>query len=252
MPRSARIKSSSSIYHVILRGINRQDIFEEDEDKKKFLWILRDCIGVSGCHIYAYCLMSNHVHILIGIGNEDIDVIMKRTGSRYVFYFNDKYGRVGHLFQDRFKSEVVENDRYFLTVVRYILQNPLKAGLESKPGNYVWSSYGAYSGRPDQITDISIATKIAGGKEKIIDFINESNDDSVLDFSLGRKKLSDDELRERLYQVTGCRSVTEYQNESKEKQKAYVLQMRKDGLSLSQIARLTGKSKTMIHKIVNG
>ena len=250
MPRCARKKSSTNIYHIMLRGINRQDIFEEDEDKKKFLFILRDCIKVSECHIYAYCLMSNHVHILIGTATESIDVIMKRIGSRYVQFFNDKYGRVGHLFQDRYKSETVENDKYFLTVLRYIIQNPMKAGIETKPGNYIWSSYGAYSGRADHITDVALAIGMTGDKEKLIEFINESNEDSALDVSAVRTRMSDEEMKRKMFQITGCGTVADYQNSPKEMQKSYVLQMRKNGLSLSQIARLTGRSKTMIHKIV--
>ena len=141
MPRGARKTSSTDIYHVMLRGINRQDIFEEDEDKKIFLWIIRECIKVSGCDIYAYCLMSNHVHILIRTKTESIGVIMKRIGTRYVLYFNEKYGRVGHLFQDRFKSEPIETDEYFLTVLRYIHQNPLKANMCKKLEDYAYSSY---------------------------------------------------------------------------------------------------------------
>lgn len=250
MPRRAREKSSTNIYHVMLRGINRQDIFEDNEDKKFFLLIVRDCVRISECQIYAYCLMSNHVHILVRTVTETIDVIMKRIGSRYAQYFNEKYGRVGHLFQDRFKSEAVEDDKYFLTVLRYIIQNPMKAGIESNLGNYIWSSYGAYVDRWDHITNISFALEMTGGKEKLIEFLKEGNEDSALDVSTGRTRISDEELKSRMLQITGCRTVADYQNMPKEKQKSYVLQMHKKGFSLSQIAILTGKSKTKIHKIV--
>jgi REP element-mobilizing transposase RayT len=141
MPREAREKSKRGIYHVMLRGINRQDIFGDDEDRIKFVETMADCKVISGYKLYGYCLMSNHVHILIKIEKEPIEQVFKRIGARYVHWYNWKYERCGHLFQDRFKSEVVENDSYFLVVLRYILQNLVKAGLTASIGEYRWSSY---------------------------------------------------------------------------------------------------------------
>ena len=146
MPRQPRRKSSYDIYHIMLRGINRQEIFAEEEDFRKFLYVLRDCKNASGFTLYAYCLMSNHVHLLLRAGSEPIDQIFKRLGSKFVYWYNAKYERTGHLFQDRFRSETIENEAQFLSVLRYILQNPLKAGIEKRPGTYPWSSFRSYSG----------------------------------------------------------------------------------------------------------
>ena len=132
MPRQARRKSESGIYHILLRGINRQQIFEDIEDFEKFLEVLKDCKAISDYKLFAYCLMSNHVHLLIKEEKEPIEQIMKRIATRFVYWYNIKYQRVGHLFQDRFKSEPVENDAYFMTVIRYIHQNPLKAGFHRR------------------------------------------------------------------------------------------------------------------------
>ena len=129
MPRQARRKSKSGIYHVLLRGINRQQIFEDNEDFEMFLQVLKDCKAISECKLFAYCLMGNHIHLLVQESKEPIGQFMKRILTRFVYWYNVKYQRVGHLFQDRFKSEPVENDSYFMTVIRYIHQNPLKAGL---------------------------------------------------------------------------------------------------------------------------
>ena len=126
MPRVAREKSKTGIYHIILRAVNRQIIFEEDEDAIKFLETLERYKETSGYEIYAYCLMGNHVHILLKEGKEDLGVTMRRIGASYVYWYNWKYERVGHLFQDRYKSEVVETEKYLLAVLRYIHQNPLK------------------------------------------------------------------------------------------------------------------------------
>ena len=108
MPRMSKQKSSTGIYHIILRGINRQIIFEANEDKKKFLEILKKYKGGARYKIYAYCIMDNHVHILIKEGKEPLLKIMKRIGVSYVYWYNYKYERSVHLFQDRYKSELVK------------------------------------------------------------------------------------------------------------------------------------------------
>jgi len=112
-----------------MRGINRQSIFEDEEDKHKFIETFARYTEISCYRLFAYCLMDNHIHILLEEQKEPLAMIMKRISSSYVLWFNRKYGRCGHLFQERFKSETVDNDRYFLTVLRYIHQNPLKAKL---------------------------------------------------------------------------------------------------------------------------
>ena len=127
MPRSARRLSATDTYHVMLRGINRQQIFMDDEDCRRFVRILSDCKQLSGFELYAWCLMPNHIHMLIHVQNEPLEKIIKRIGSRFVWWYNMKYERVGHLFQDRYRSEPVEEDAYFLTVLRYILPIPRDA-----------------------------------------------------------------------------------------------------------------------------
>ena len=113
MPRSARNKSSTGIYHVILRGINKKRIFEDNEDKLRFLETIRISQEASKYQVYAYCLMSNHVHLLMKEGNENLGMAFRRIGASYVYWCNWKYNRQGHLFQDRYKSEAVDTDEYF-------------------------------------------------------------------------------------------------------------------------------------------
>ena len=141
MARQIRKKSGTGIYHVMLRGINRQDIFEDDEDYLQMTSILRgqseryDEKGLRlppFCTFYAYCLMSNHLHLLIQEREDNISDIVKRIGVTYAHYFNKKYERNGHLFQDRFRSEPVDDIGYFITLLRYIHQNPLKASEVNK------------------------------------------------------------------------------------------------------------------------
>lgn len=146
MSRYARRKSKSGIYHIMLRGINRQDIFEDDEDRQRLLETIKHYKTVSDYEIYGYCLMSNHVHLLLAEKEEPLSLAIKRISSSYVYWYNWKYGRCGHLFQDRFKSEIVEDEGYLLTVLRYIHQNPVKAGLVKDVKEFAWSSHHEYLG----------------------------------------------------------------------------------------------------------
>lgn len=144
MARSLRKKSSTGIYHVMLRGINGQPIFDEEEDRYRLLSTFYRYKRVSGFQLFAYCFMENHIHLLIQENEETISQVVKRVSASYVYWYNRKYERSGYLFQGRFLSEVVENDSYFLTVLRYIHQNPVKAGLQKRVEDYQWTSYHCY------------------------------------------------------------------------------------------------------------
>jgi len=161
MPRQTRKKSGSGIYHVLLRGINRQTIFEDEEDSDKLLKILGIYKAELNCSIYAYCFMHNHVHLLIRTGGEDLAALMRKVGAKYVYWYNRKYDRIGGLFQDRYKSEPVEDDSYFLTVLRYIHLNPVKAGICKTASDYKESSYNDYM-HPwkGQVTDTVFALSL--------------------------------------------------------------------------------------------
>lgn len=252
MPREARAKSASNIYHVMLRGINRQVIFECDADRQYFMNVLQGCKDVSGFTLHAFCLMANHVHLLIEPADEPLDVIFKRIGSRYAVWYNRKYQRVGHLFQDRFRSENVETDQYFMTVLRYILQNPMKAGMESRPGNYRWSSYKAYEKGSGMITDTKYAEDLFGGREALIDFVQQGNDDTGMDEAQYDWRLRDDQALEVMKRITHCSSVSDFQLLDKPSKKAYVREMYLEKLSLGQIALLTGMPKSTIHAQIRG
>lgn len=159
MARQARKKSETGIYHIILRGINKQNIFEDDEDKRKFLETLKYYKRMCNYSLYGYCLMDNHTHFLIKEREETISQVIKRISAGYVRWYNEKYERCGHLFQDRFKSEAVESEKCFLTILRYIHQNPVKAGIAEHVSSYLWSSYQEYYEK-GRIADIDFALNI--------------------------------------------------------------------------------------------
>ena len=158
MSRQGRIQSGTGVYHVMMRGINRQRIFEDSEDHYTFLQCLRSAqeqytpLGdrlPNSCHYYAYALMSNHFHLLLHAKDDTVGNIVKRIASSYVYYFNGKYGRDGHLFKERFRSEPCEDWAYFVTLLRYIHQNPVKAGMVNRVSEYEFTSWHEYLGGAD-------------------------------------------------------------------------------------------------------
>ncbi len=247
MPRLPRLKSESGIYHIILRGINQQVIFEDNEDYIKFVEILEKYKVVSGYKLFAYCLMSNHIHILLKVEKESVDLVMKRIAGSYVYWYNWKYYRKGHLFQDRFKSEPVENDAYFLTVLRYIHQNPIKAKLVKNINEYEYSSYNDYVYCKNSLIDTDFVFLMIS-KEQFVEFNNEINDDICLDIEEQKFRLSDNDAREIIKEITKCDNVAEFQAlETKERDK-FIKKLKNEGLSIRQISRLTGVSKGIVEK----
>lgn len=250
MSRHARQRSQSGVYHVILRGINRQAFFEDDDDREKFLSCLLYYKKVCDYVVYGYCLMDNHIHLLIKEGTESIGNVMKRIGVSYVLWYNRKYARCGPLFQDRFKSEVVETDEYLLTALRYIHQNPLKAGIIKDIAKYRWSSYAEYVGKSRIIETSLIEGSFAEQRKKFItrfvEFMNEQSDDTCIDIR-DTKRMSDEEVRRILQNYAGVQSDTELQRLDKVKRDVVIRKLKAaNGVTTRQIARLTGISQSTI------
>ena len=272
MPRTARETSKTGIYHVILRGINQQNIFEEDEDKNKFLYILHDTKLTCGYEIYAYALMNNHVHLLIKIGASPIEEVFKRIGGKYVYWFNTKYQRTGHLFQDRFKSEPVEDEEYLLTVICYIHYNPLLGGL-SDSLDYEYSSYADYSSetgdgsmspvdtnekhlrlhretqnRPPslRLTDTDFPLKTIGA-EQFFRFHDAPTERSVMEIhELQRHAVTEEKAHAILLKICGAKSSADFQRLPKADQAEAILLAHQRGVSIRQLNRLTGVSRKLI------
>ncbi|MTI94434.1 MAG: transposase [Firmicutes bacterium] len=144
MTRRARALSPTGIYHVMVRGIGRMKIFHDDRDMVRYLETLERFNREQQYRLYAYCLMNNHVHLLLKEENEPLSLTMKRIGVSYSKYYNLRYERVGHVFQDRFRSEAIKSEAQFVRCARYIHTNPVKAGITACPSQYSWSSYASY------------------------------------------------------------------------------------------------------------
>ena len=327
MPRKPRKFSSTGIYHIMTRGIDRMAIFHDDEDRKKYLEILASCLpGEQGsnsgddrfCHteggteeplsmrecvqvedgslvlasrdkggrpqpasLYNYCLMDNHVHLLLKPGSEPLSCLMKRIGVRYAAYYKLKYHRTGHLFQDRFRSEAVEDDSYFLAVYRYITLNPVKAGLCEKPGQYPWcgirsSGDGFFchtEGGTKEASSMRECVQVEDGslvptscdkgtvpnhvqsaqpqlaplpvdatREQIWNYICAD----ALEIHPFTERVLDGEAKELLLRFSGLQNPLDVTRLPRQEQVFLFYRLQEEGVSIQQMARLTGIAKTNI------
>ncbi|MBQ8924244.1 MAG: transposase [Lachnospiraceae bacterium] len=245
MPRQARKKSCTDIYHVMLRGVNRQTIFYDAEDRKEFLKRLLKYKKELGFDLYAYCLMDNHIHLLLRSYEFGLDTLFRSLGASYVHWYNKKYDRVGNLFQDRYKSETVEDELYLMTVLRYILRNPVSAGMCSCPGEYEYSSIREYVECDEWITDIGFIlgfVKI----DDLIEYINTDNNDKCIDDNVV-KRLPDAEIAKIIYKKYKLDDL----NSEKSVRDAAVADMLGQGVTIHQLSRVTGIPRSTIRSIKN-
>ena len=263
MPRQARESSGTGIYHVMMLGINHQSIFEEQEDYYKFLNTLEmmaqsyEPDGTpSGRNyiLYAYCLMSNHIHLLIREREDTIGMAIKRIASSYVYYYNHKYSRDGHLFRERYKSEPVNNMAYFVTLLRYIHQNPVKAGMVKKVQDYEFSSWHEYEDKHSTffpLCDTRTVLKRISYNE-LNDLVNDplSDDVSCLDIEdVSKGRPSDDQVMLLIKEKTGATNSSAFQQLPDEIRRSVLIELKGRRASLRQLERLSGIGKSMIYRM---
>lgn len=192
----------------MLRGTDRRLIFADDEDYRYFLKILSKVRDETLFSLYTYCLMSNHSHLLAKEGNEPISDTMKRIEIMYAHHYNQKYELCGHLFQDRFRSEPVNDERAFLSVMRYICHNPVKAGLCDDPFLYPWlgcSGVGicAGDGLLDPLTGITDFSE-----RELYEFIKQESNEEHLEYTT-KKFFSDEKAVRLLCNECHCKNIVE-------------------------------------------
>ncbi len=243
LPRQARNIHESGYRHVIIRGIGKQILFEDDHDNIFFLRILERYSKETDVSVCAYCLMENHAHLLIYDHATNTSLLMKKIGVCYSAYFNDKYERTGHLFQDRYKCENINDDRYYLTALRYILRNPEKAGI-CATDKYRWSSYHAY-GDESSFLEQSFTQELIKDKQEYHNFIMTDNHDSCMEFA-GRK--DDAWAKDIVEKIIGVSSGTLIQNYGRCERDQALRLLKSEGLSIRQIERLTGINRGVIQK----
>ncbi len=245
MPRSARKSSETGYLHVITRGIGRQLLFEDAHDYSYYLWLLEKYSESTGVSVCAYCLMQNHVHLLIYDKEGAAPDLMKRIGVSYAYYFNHRYERTGHLFQDRYKSEPIKDDSYLLSAFKYILRNPQAAGICSAE-DYPWSSYMLY-GKKNSFVDTALLCGMLGSFENYARFVAEDDEKTMQEFEPVR--VGDVSAARIIEEVLGSSSGTVLQSYDRKQRNEAISRLRKAGLSVRQIERHTGVSRGVIQAI---
>ena len=263
MPRQARKESGTGIFHVMMRGINHQNIFEDEEDNYQFINTL-DRMRVrydddgkpcgTNCIFYAYCLMGNHFHLLICERDERVGETVKRIASSYVYYYNRKYGRDGHLFKERFKSEPVNDMSYFVTLLRYIHQNPVKAGMVMNVQDYAYSSWGEYTGTVDSVFQICDTTTVLRRVpfEQLNELMNDMLPENVRCLDIedpSRVRPSDDHVWQMIIEKSGVTNASAFQQLNEEVKRNVLRELKKHGASHRQLERLTGIGRGVIEKL---
>lgn len=260
MSRRPRENSATGIYHVMLRGINHQNIFYDQYDYKDFLTMLLKQARPENqqhqplpphCIVYAYCLMPNHVHLLVR-EKDSLASVMKSIGVAYAWHYNNKYQHMGPVFQDRFRSEPVNDEAYFFTLMRYIHQNPMKAGLTKDVPSYDWSSWHEYervTKEPSLCDTGAVVKQIPLDELRALVFEPLPATAAVLDIdTVGRKK-NDDDIIEFLREEFGILHVQSIITMDRAIQRDVIRKARTFGASIRQLERLTGISFSIINRM---
>ncbi len=156
MTRPIRLEFPGALYHITSRGDRREDIYENDGDRRRFLLILDDVCRTHNWVCHAYCLMSNHYHLLIETPDANLSKGMRQLNGVYTQTCNRTHNRVGHVFQGRYKAILVEKDSYLLELARYIVLNPVRAGMVRSARDWPWSSYRATAGQSKGIDCLKV------------------------------------------------------------------------------------------------
>lgn len=253
MPRHARKLASSMTYHIVIKGADRQIIFKEPKDYIKYLDFLQYYKEEFGFELYAYCLLSNHVHLLLRHpANTSLENIFRHLNTAYASWFNMKYQRTGFLQGGRYFSEPVDSEQYLLTVLRYIHYNPTKANLEAYPGmKYHWTSFYDYENETPGLVDIDFIFSLLGSKQHFLDLHKIPVEDECFDIHKIRIRITDDIVKDLLLEYCNCKTSVDFQNLSlMERDKSIVL-LHKKGASARQINRLTGTPRGVIERVIS-
>ncbi len=243
MTRMLRIHSESGYMHVMVRGNGRQILFEDKTDYLYFLNLLRRFSKETAITICAYCLMENHVHLLICDKEQHMSLFMQKLSLAYTYYFNRKYEHCGHLFQGRYTSKAIESEDYLLTVFRYILTNPRESGI-SEPSDYPWSSYMEY-GNSASFVDTGIFQDMLGSLNEYEKYIAAKYED---DPEMKPIKRDDEWAKGIIRNCLNIESGTVLQSYDWKTRNEAIRILKEKGLSIRQIERLTGINRNAIQR----
>lgn len=246
MARKPRKESTLQIYHVIMRGNNRQSIYFDDNDREFFINRIYKYSEQLKISIYSYCLMGNHVHILVGnVSKAYLSLFVQKLANSYVYYFNHKYDCSGHLFQGRFKSEPVEDEVYLKNILRYILKNPSNAKI-SRIDDYNWSSYKALMNtKQNRPIDSDFVINLFGSREMLNRFLEVSDENEYMEYE-NKSYIPDQIARKIILELLRMNNVHKIQQLPQSKLQDLLKDVKYRHLSISQISRITGLPRKVI------
>jgi len=241
LARKPRIEKNG-FYHIVNLGVARSNVYCDDKDFSKFLEILEDASLEYDFKVYSFCLMNNHYHLLMEISKENLSVIMQKVNSRYSIYFNNKYKRVGPLWQGRFKNYFVYNKKYLYSLIKYIERNPIKANITNKIGEYRW----AMSSKIFEFSMLNYELI------KNIAFTKELNEDDIQKLEeLQKAKYTKVNSRVKRVRQKNLQDYFSDKNISKSKRNELIWLAVKNGYKQSEVAEFLKLSRTVISKVVN-
>ena len=253
MARKFRVISPIDTYHAILRGNDRQDIFYDDEDRHQYLNTLKEYNKEFQIGFKGYCLMDNHIHLVLKTDLKELTEYLKRSSISFVSWYNHKYDRCGHLFQDRFRSEAIYNDRHLLNIVRYVHNNPQKAGIVGHFADYKWSSIGDYLNNTG-LTDVAGVLNLFQGDDPLGDFMifhGEKNEDNFIENDAKPSYVADAMAAERIVTCFGDGFISDLKKYSVEKRNNFIKELCNQGYNTSQLSRIIKYSRGLISSIKN-
>ncbi|MFZ7119700.1 MAG: transposase [Eubacteriaceae bacterium] len=256
MARTPRKISETKYYHIMIKGNDDKGIFIDDEDKWIILNIVRKKLKMQALTMYAYCIMETHAHFLIKEDKENISDIMKRINISYASYFNKKYNRVGHVFQDRFKSECIDCEKNLLPVIRYIHNDPTEYIVNQL--NYKWSSYQEYIHKNIQTLIVEnekilslFAEEYDEAIKKFIQYSNVENNDIFLDVEESIENIINKMIERYLYKNNIRLKDLGYKKNIRYRIDLILMIKDKGNLSIRKIAQLLNLSRGMVYKVLN-
>ncbi len=251
MPRIARENLENGFFHIMVQGIKKEKIFDKDEYKEKYIKLIKFFKEKQKIEIINYCVMNNHVHIIIYTENiNELTIFMQKLNTTYAINYNKAENRVGYVFRNRFESKEIYNQDYLTKCIKYVHMNPVKAGITKTEGEYKYSSYNDYINKKGIVTD-ELLQKIFSSKYNYLkEFLKIEYDEELFE-ELEKEELTDEKLKEQINQFIKKEEITleELKKDKRLIKKLYNEMKLKP--TKAKLGECIGLSRTRISKILN-
>lgn len=248
MPRAARKKVKNAVYHVLMRGVDKHAMLRTEEDYQYFMSLLRRCKAECDMEIYGWCLLNDHVHLVVRERGDDMAGFFRHLCTAYACHYNMQRKRAGRVFQDRYRTDILETNEDVVRVLRHIYHEPVRLGLCEKPENYSFSGLSEcmlHVSHPIQnmayvlsMTDVSALCKQPDAQQDAL----------IMDIMPQEKKLTDKEAEKIMKKVAHAKKLMELPVMTRKMRDAWLRRLRREGMSVSQITRLTGLGRNIVNR----